>query len=97
MITMNLRSQGKRTCAAVLGIAAKTHRKAFLLAALGAVAAFGCHHTWQGVKQDTHNAVQKTGHGVEKAGKKMQGTDDDEKKPSNPPANKGAGGPSSGH
>jgi hypothetical protein len=94
MITMNLRSHGKGTCTSVF-VAVKTHRSGVVLAALGALAGFGCHNTWQGVKQDTHHAVQGTGRGLEKAGKKMEGNDD-EKKPSNPPAKKG-GAPSSGH
>ena len=34
--------------------------------------AAGCHHTAQGVKDDTRNAVQKTGHGIEKAGEKVE-------------------------
>jgi hypothetical protein len=38
-----------------------------------AVMALGCHNTWQGVKTDTHRAVQKTGNGVEKTGEKIEG------------------------
>ena len=69
------------------------HERAFVLAALGALAAFGC-HTWQGVKDDTRQAVHETGSGLEKAGKKMKGTD--EKKPANTPAKEGdSGAPSS--
>jgi predicted small secreted protein len=86
--TMNLRAYGKRMCAAV-AVAGKKHRNTFVLVALGVC---GC-HTWQGVKQDTRHAVQETGHGLQKAGKKVEG---DDKKPANPPANKGnAGAPSS--
>ena len=48
-------------------------RMALVAAALSVVFALGCHHTWQGVKTDTHRAVQKTGHGVEKAGEKIEG------------------------
>jgi hypothetical protein len=43
--------------------------------ALGAFASLGCHHTWEGVKEDTHTAVQKTGEGMEKVGEKIDGTD----------------------
>ncbi len=32
----------------------------------------GCHNTAQGIKDDTRNAVQKTGQGVEKTGQKIE-------------------------
>ena len=59
-------------------------------ATLTGLVAWGCHNTWQGVKEDTHQAVQKTGDEMEKAGKKLKG--EDEKKPTNPPANEDDGG-----
>jgi hypothetical protein len=91
---MNPRIRGKRACVAVIVGAAKTHRRALAIAALGAFAAFGC-HTWQGVKEDTHNAVQGTGRGLKKAGEKLEGSDEKNQKPASPPANEGdAGAPS---
>ncbi len=90
---MNLRAHDNRTCAAAFVVPSKMVRTAFVLATLSALAAFAC-HTWQGVKEDTHHAVQETGRGMEKAGKKLKGSD--EKKPADPPANKtDAGAPSS--
>jgi predicted small secreted protein len=59
------------------------HRTVFVLVALGALAPFGCHNTWEGVKEDTHTAVQKTGEGVEKVGEKIEGAD--KGKPATPP------------
>jgi hypothetical protein len=47
-------------------------RTILLLALFGALAATGCRNTYNGVKADTKNAVHKTGHGVEKAGEKME-------------------------
>ena len=32
----------------------------------------GCSNTWSGVKQDTKNAGQATGKGIEKTGEKIQ-------------------------
>ena len=37
-----------------------------------AFALTGCGNTWSGVKQDTKRAGQATGHGIEKAGEKIQ-------------------------
>jgi predicted small secreted protein len=65
---MNRRAHAKRTASA--------------LVALAALGGFGCHNTWQGVKEDTRHAVHETGHGVEKAGRKMEGAD---RKKSAPP------------
>jgi hypothetical protein len=36
------------------------------------VVSAGCKHTAQGVKTDTKNAVQTTGHGIERAGEKIE-------------------------
>jgi hypothetical protein len=81
-------------CAPVV-VAAKKRRSTFALAVLGALAAIGCQHTWQGVKEDTRNAVDETGRGLEKAGKKMQGTGD--KKATKPTANRGDAGAALSH
>lgn len=35
----------------------------------------GCRHTGEGIKDDTKNAVHKTGEGLEKAGEKLKGED----------------------
>jgi len=41
----------------------------FVVCALGAA---GCRNTWNGVKQDSRTAVEKTGHGLQKAGTKIE-------------------------
>jgi predicted small secreted protein len=43
-----------------------------VLFVVGALAVGACRNTYNGVKADTHNAVQKTGHGVEKTGEKIE-------------------------
>ena len=50
-----------------------TPRILVAVALVGAIAMAGCRHTWDGAKTDTKRAVQKTGHGIEKAGKKIEG------------------------
>jgi predicted small secreted protein len=43
------------------------------LAALGLTCALaGCRNTAHGVKEDTKTAVQKTGHGIHRAGEKIE-------------------------
>lgn len=32
----------------------------------------GCRNTWNGVKQDSRNAAEKTGQGLQKAGNKIE-------------------------
>ena len=50
-----------------------TNPKATLvLLIVGAFAVGACRNTYNGVKADTHNAVQKTGHGIEKTGEKIE-------------------------
>lgn len=39
-----------------------------------------CHNTWRGVKTDTKRALDKTGHELEKAGDKVEGHPDHERK-----------------
>ena len=43
----------------------------FFLLFAGASLVLGCHNTVQGVKDDTRNAVHKTGHAVERGGEKI--------------------------
>ena len=47
-------------------------RRVLIVVLVGAVFAIGCHNTAQGIKDDTRNAVQKTGQGVEKTGQKIE-------------------------
>lgn len=49
---------------------------ALLFVMLGALAAGGCRHTWDGAKADTKRVVQKTGEGIEKAGQKIEDAGD---------------------
>jgi predicted small secreted protein len=42
-----------------------------LVAALWMLSVTGCHNTAQGVKADTRNALDKTGHELQKAGDKV--------------------------
>lgn len=49
-------------------------RMAWLAVVLGTlVGAIGCHNTGQGIKDDTRNALHKTGHAIEKTGDKIEG------------------------
>ena len=54
-----------------------TNWKGACLIFIGLSVLGGCHNTAQGVKADTKKALHKTGHGIEKAGDKI---DDKEKK-----------------
>jgi predicted small secreted protein len=49
-----------------------TTRHWIAVVVMGAAFACGCHNTAQGIKDDTRNAVQKTGQGVEKTGQKIE-------------------------
>ena len=42
-----------------------------VVAALSMLSVAGCHNTAQGVKADTRNALDKTGHELQKAGDKV--------------------------
>ena len=42
-----------------------------VVAALSMLSVAGCHNTAQGVKADTRNALDKTGHEIQKAGDKV--------------------------
>ena len=44
-----------------------------------ALAIGGCRHTWQGAKDDTRRAVQKTGHAIERTGEKVEGAGEKKK------------------
>jgi hypothetical protein len=52
-----------------------------VVAALSMLSVTGCHNTAQGVKADTRNALDKTGHELQKAGDKV---DRDVKRDDNP-------------
>lgn len=43
-----------------------------VLIVVGALATAGCRNTWQGAQVDARRAVQKTGHGIEKVGDKIE-------------------------
>jgi predicted small secreted protein len=48
------------------------HFRVLLASALLCSICAACHNTAQGVKADTRNDVQKTGHAVEKTGEKIE-------------------------
>jgi predicted small secreted protein len=48
-------------------------RALIALVIVGAFALGACRNTYNGVKADTHKAVHKTGHAVERTGEKIEG------------------------
>lgn len=80
-----VRGQWKEDARTAMNLRAYTHWVLGpVVVVFGGIATVGCHDTWQGVKDDTRNAVHKTGEGVEKVGEKLEGAD--RKAPSTPPA-----------